>query len=165
MVVASGPGWQPLARLFQRGVDTACADADCGNEAKAIQSSSKVVDFARSLQGFGQYPGVDEYTEITLKKGTIIYGGSPGQSNFYTTVSAIEKSGRNAQKIWRGLQVAPNDKYGYRSWMTAYEVTEDVVVAVGKALANPNHGAGGLPQIVVENYDKVLRPLVSIRLQ
>ena len=58
MVVASGPGWQPLARLFQRGVDTACADADCGNEAKAIQSSSKVVDFTRSLQGFGQYPGV-----------------------------------------------------------------------------------------------------------
>ena len=35
-------------------------------------------DFARSLQGSGSYPGVDRYRDISLKKGTIIYGGQCG---------------------------------------------------------------------------------------
>ncbi len=116
-------------------------------------------DFARSLQGSGAYPGVDRWRDITLKKGTIIYGGDPGQSAFYTTGSAIGRTGDSATDIFQGLQVAAHPVHGYRPAMTAYEVTADVPAAFGRSLANPQHGAGRLPQIVLPNYKDFLRPI------
>ncbi|MCD4825464.1 MAG: hypothetical protein K8S55_12775, partial [Phycisphaerae bacterium] len=123
------------------------------------------VQFAESLQGRNPYAGVDRFRNITLKEGTTIYGGAPGQSNYYTTASGLQRSGGSASNLFRGLQVERNDLLGYRPGVTAYRVTQDVPAAFGRALANPQHGTGKLPQIVLENYKSVLQPLYSIPLK
>jgi len=131
-------------------------------------------EYARSLQGSGNYPGKDVYRDITLKKGKIIYGGTPGQSEFYTTKSALNRSDFSSGKLFDGLQVAPgNPAYVpvhsttglNRPGVTAYEVTSDIPAAFGRTLANPGQGSGGLPQIVIENYQDFLKPIYSIPLK
>ncbi|MFC3123054.1 hypothetical protein [Agaribacter flavus] len=71
------------------------------------------------------------------------------------------------------MQVAPGDPARipvhpvtglYRPGVTAYEVIQDIPAAFGRTLANPQHGTGGLPQIVIENYQDYLRPLYSLPL-
>ena len=58
----------------------ACKKAESGGVRTKSQSEG-----ARSWQGKGDYPGVDNWSDTTLKKGTTVWGGAPGQSNFYTT--------------------------------------------------------------------------------
>ena len=124
-------------------------------------STGTPADFARSQQGSGAYLGIDRWRDITLKKGTIIYGGEPGQSAFYTTGSAITRVGDSATDLFQGLQVAPHPVYGYRPAITAYEVMDDVPAAFGRTLANPQNGVGGLPQVVVPDFSKFLRPIYT----
>lgn len=133
--------------------------------AEFVATNRTPSQFARGLQGSGSYPGVDTFKDITLKKGTVIYGGAPGQSNFYTTASALERSGGSSSSLFQGLQVSPHPSFGYRPGVTAYEVMDDLPAAFGRTLANPQHGAGGLPQIVIENYDSVLKPIYSVPLK
>ena len=83
----------------------------------------------------------------------------PGQSSFYTTGSAIRRTGDSAADIFQGLQVAPHPVHGYRPALTAYEVIDDIPAAFGRTLANPQNGAGGLPQIVIPNWQGSLRPV------
>lgn len=137
-------------------------------------SSSTPSEYARSLQGSGNYPGKDVYRDITLSKGTVIYGGTPGQSEFYTTKSALERSGFSSERLFDGLQVAPGDPSRIpthsitglnRPGVTAYEVINDIPAAFGRTLANPGQGSGGLPQIVIENYQDFLKPIYSIPLK
>src|SRR6185295_17900563 len=64
--------------------------------------------YARTLQGKGDYPGIDRFKDIILKKGKLIYAGFPGQGNFYTTASAIRRAGDSAGALNRGLQIAPH---------------------------------------------------------
>ncbi|WP_420883345.1 RHS repeat-associated core domain-containing protein [Xenorhabdus bovienii] len=130
-------------------------------KAASIQSPS---EFARNWQGQGEYPGVDRFKDITVKKDTILMAGAPGQGNFYTTVSAIERSGFFQEDVFKGLQVMPHPQFGYRPGMTAYRVLEDTPAAFGIVRANPQHGAGGLPQIVIKNYEGILEPLYSVKL-
>lgn len=113
---------------------------------------------AQSWQGKGAYPGVDTYRDITLKKGTVIFAGDPGQSNYYTTASAVSRSGGSAQGLSEGLQVKPHPTFGYRPNVRAYEVTEDTPAAFGIARANPQYGQGGLPQVYIPDYS-TLKPL------
>ncbi len=119
---------------------------------------------ARRLQGSGAYPGIDTFRDITLRKGTIVYGGHPGQSAFYTTASGLKRSEGSASLLFQGLQVARHPTRGYRPGVMAYEVVEDVPAAFGRALANPHHGAGRLPQIVVPGFEAALRPVNMIPL-
>ena len=109
---------------------------------------------------------VDAYRAITLKKGTVIYAGHPGQSHFYTTASGLSRSGGTVKGFNEGLQVMPHKLKGYRGEVQAYRVTEDVSAAFGKVSANPQHGAGGLPQVVVKDFGSVLEPVgTPIRLK
>ena len=94
-----------------------------------------------------------------MKKGTIIYGGARGQSAFYTTGGAFRRVGDSAAELWQGLQVQPHRTFGYRGSITAYEVIEDVPAAFGRALENGQFGPGRLPQIVVPEFQKFLRPI------
>jgi hypothetical protein len=118
-----------------------------------------VSGIARSFQGSVKYPNVDRFKNITLKKGTLIYGGYPGQGLFYTTASALRRSGASSSALWRGLQVAAHQKHPPRTRMAAYLVAEDTPAAFGLALANVENGLGGLPQIVVPSYLTSLRYL------
>ena len=116
-------------------------------------------DFARSLQGNRDYPGIDRFKDISLKKGTIIYGGFPGQGHFYTTSSAIRRVGDSATTFNRGLQIAPHRTKPPRSRYAAYEVLSDTPAAFALATANSTHGHGWLPQLVVPSYRTSLQYL------
>jgi RHS repeat-associated protein len=120
--------------------------------------------FARSLQGTAKYPGIDRFRDITLKKGTLLYGGFPGQTAFYTTSSALRRAGESADRLFGGLQVRKHAIFGYRTRVAAYEVTEDTQAAMGLAIANVDYGTGWLPQVVVPSYEASLRFLREIAL-
>ncbi len=117
---------------------------------------------ARSLQGSGLYTGIDRFRDITLQKGTIIYGGAPGQTAFYTTESALVRASGSRTALAQGLQIAPHPSLGYRPGVTAYEVIQETPAAFGRALANPQFGSGRLPQVVVPDFDNALSPLYTI---
>jgi filamentous hemagglutinin len=112
---------------------------------------------ASTYQGTRHYPGIDRFRDIMLKKGTVVLGGYPGQSAFYTTMSALRRSGQSAAKLFGGLQVRFHESHGYRARVAAYEVIEDTPAAIGLALANSRHGLGRYPQIVVPSFATTLR--------
>lgn len=122
-------------------------------------SSSGASAIARSFQGQGRYPGVDRFKNITLKKGTIVYAGYPGQSAFYTTAGAMRRAGHSSTALFRGLQVAAHETKGPRVRAAAFEVMEDTPAAFALALANRQHGPGWLPQVAVPSYMTSLRYL------
>jgi hypothetical protein len=121
--------------------------------------------FARSLQGTPKYPGIDRFRDITLKKGTILYGGFPGQTAFYTTSSALRRSGDSASRLFRGLQTREHDALGYRTRLAAYEVVDETSAAFGLAIANAAYGTGRLPQVVVPSYETSLRFILDFPLE
>ena len=133
------------------------------------ESGSKTPsEIARSWQGTGKYPGIDDYVDITVEKGTVLYRGEPNGTEYFTTLEAIEQSGRDATKLFEGLQVEKNPIHGYRGEMQGYIFNEDVVSAYGITNANPQFGKGGLPQYYVPNVqyliDKgILTPLDNIK--
>ena len=134
--------------------------------AKALsKAGEEVVRLARSAQGTKEYPGIDDWTSMVIPKGTKIWGGTPGQSNFYTNEKTMQIAGNDATKIFEGLQVDKSKKTNlYREYMTEYEVTEDTVVGYSKALANSNYGPGGFEQYYVKDYENCLKSVRSIEL-
>mgnify|MGYP000847415481 CR=1 FL=1 len=117
---------------------------------------------AKMWQGNDLYPGIDDWKNIVLKKGTKIWGGAPGQSNFYSSEKVIQEVNHDATKLFRGLQVSKGKYPLYRPGMTQYEVKEDIIVGYSKALANTQHGPGGFEQYYVPNPQEVLKPIKSI---
>ena len=119
---------------------------------------------ARSFQGRKEFPGVDRFKDITLKKGTLLYGGLPGQSAFYTTQGAFRRAGGSAQALTNGLQMRKHGTHGIRTRFAAYEVLQDTPAAFGLAIANPIHGTGWMPQVVVPSFQSTLRHLADFQL-
>jgi RHS repeat-associated protein len=119
---------------------------------------------ARSMQGTARYPNVDRFRNIVLKKGTLVYGGFPGQGAFYTTARSIRRAGASASRLWDGLQIAAHDTLPPRARMAVYEILEDTQAAFGLALANAANGAGGYAQIVVPSFRTSLRYLTDFAL-
>ena len=111
---------------------------------------------ARSWQGVGKYIGVDDYINVNVKKGTILYRGEPNGSEYFTTLDAIEQSGRNATTLFEGLQVERHPIRGYRGEMQGYLFNEDIASAYGLTSANPQFGRGGLPQYFIPNVDDLI---------
>ena len=125
---------------------------------------------ARSWQGAGDYMGVDEYVDTPIHKGRILYRGEPNGTEYFTTLEAVEQSGRNATTLFEGLQVQAHPKFGYRGEMGGYLFNEEVAAAYGITNANPQFGKGGLPQYYVPDAQKlidmgVLTPVDTITLQ
>lgn len=143
------------------GGSVACADGDCTNE---ITSAAQ---YAQNLQGKGRYPGIDQFAETTIKQGELLIGAAEkhGRTAFYTTIDSFVRSGRSAEALWQGLQVAPDEIYGYRQAVTVYRAISDIPAAVGQALANPQYGPGGYTQVVIEGFQDVLEPIISILLK
>jgi hypothetical protein len=104
------------------------------------------------LQGSIDHPGVDRFKDIVLKKGTIVYAGFPGQGHFYTTASAMRRISGSSVAFNQGLQIAPHRFKPMRTRYAAYEVLNDTPAAFALAIANPAHGNGWLPQLVVPSY-------------
>lgn len=122
-------------------------------------------DFAKEWQGAGDYPGVDNYRNITLPEGTIVVAGLPGQGSYYTTLNSLRRTGLVTENIWEGLQVKPHNEFGYRKEMGIFVLTEDAPAAIGIVKANPQYGKGGMTQIVIPGFDGITKHVTSIRLQ
>ena len=101
------------------------------------------------------YGGVDAWTMTTLPQGSIVYGGLPGQSAFYTNASAVVDSGVNASNLFGTLQVAPDAAVGFRPAMGIYEVTSDIDVPTSLTMANPQFGPGGATQFYITDWGKL----------
>ncbi|MDE1150581.1 MAG: DUF6531 domain-containing protein [Azospirillaceae bacterium] len=134
----------------------------CGLEGEALTPAEQ----AKAWQGNERYPGVDDYKDITLQKGQIVVGASPGPSEYYTTMEAYEATGGTAEGYYNNLQIRPNidnpDFPKYRSGVTVYEVAEEAPAATGQTLANPQYGTGGATQVFIPSYKTSLKPLYSI---
>ncbi len=129
---------------------------------KEVVATVDAASMARKWQGTVDYPGIDDWTNITIKKGTKVWGGAPGQSNFYTTEEMMQLVGNDATKLNQGLQIGKGSYSHYRPGMTQYEVTQDIIVGSSKALANPQYGPGGFAQYFIPNFNEALKPIQSI---
>lgn len=118
---------------------------------------------AQSWQGSDDYPGIDSYQDVTVQKGTVLYRGEPNGSEYFTTLDAVEDSGRNAQTLFEGLQVKPHDVYGYRGEVSGYMFTKNVTGGYGITSANPQFGSGGLPQYFIPNIKQLIEKGVLIK--
>ena len=118
-------------------------------------ASQDASTLARAWQGNGAYTGVDAWRNITLKEGSYVAGGLPGQSNFYTTIKGLNRSNLSASSFSEGLQIQPHPTFGYRGQAGIYQVTGNTPAAFGTTSANPQFGAGGIPQIFVPDFSKL----------
>ena len=64
-----------------------------------------IVNKASRWQGKGDYPGVDDWKVGKTRKGDVIYGGIPGQSEFYLSKASVDAAGGSKEKLWRSAQV------------------------------------------------------------
>ena len=118
----------------------------------------------RSWQGVGDYPGIDDWIIVKIPRGTKIYGGLPGQTEFYSIEKSLRDVGYDMKKYWQSLQVKENEKLGYRTKVGEFELLHDLEVGIAKTLNNPQFGVGGAWQIFVENFKKDLSLIREIDL-
>ncbi|MCU6432911.1 DUF4150 domain-containing protein [Undibacterium sp. Jales W-56] len=117
---------------------------------------------ARSWQGTKPYDGVDSYSNMVVKKGTVLYtlyphGNAPG--NYLVKGSTVIGSA-SARDYNDALQVAHKDNWDspnardMRTKVHAYVLNKDTCMAVGSTEKNPHLGSGGGVQYFIENSDK-----------
>ena len=123
---------------------------------RALISTSKSEVSASALaklwQGKGAYSGVDAWRDITLREGKYVVGGLPGQSEYYTTISGLNRSNLSKSNLWEGLQVQTHAVKGYRNEVGIYKIQTNTRAAFGTTYSNPQFGEGGLPQIFIPQY-------------
>jgi hypothetical protein len=119
-----------------------------------------------SWQGQGDYPGVDDWTTAKIPGYFDLYGGLPGQSEYYSISQTITDTDTIMVDYWESLQVKAHPQFGYRSMVGVFDIKNDsIVVVISKTLANPQYGAGGGWQIYVGNFAEVLMVLDTIYLK
>jgi hypothetical protein len=119
----------------------------------AINSSDNtLLNTVKGWQGSGSYPGVDDWEIFEIPAGTKLYGGLPGQSEFYSVEKSLLDVNFDKASYWNSLQVSPHPQFGYRPKVGEYTVNTTIKVAVSKTLANPQHGAGGAWQVFVDDF-------------
>lgn len=141
-------------------VQAADADALVHNCPIAGGAATDPATEAASWQGSGACPGVDAWSNVTLKAGTIVHAGEPGVSGFFASDAAAASVGSDAQALNEGLQIAPRAGF-YRPGLTAFRLTQDVQAARSIALANSQFGAGGLEQFYIPSWADVTEPVVT----
>ena len=70
-------------------------------------------EVAAAWQGTYTYVGVDDYTNIVLHEGDIIWMGEPFPTGYSTTQEAVMKAGNNAQDIFGGLKQRFDPNFDY----------------------------------------------------
>lgn len=138
--------------------------ADTGIDAVWV-SDTTLLNTVKGWQGSGDYPGVDEWAIATIPAGLDLYGGLPGQSEYYTIAETLTEADTMKVAYWESLQVKAHPTFGYRSDVGIFDVNATTTVAIARTLANPQYGAGGAWQIYVENFGTDLTALDTIALQ
>ncbi|MGX9715024.1 RHS repeat-associated core domain-containing protein [Janthinobacterium lividum] len=119
---------------------------------------------ARNWQGPHNYPylGQDIYTNVVVKKGTVLftlYPHGPAPGNYFSKADAVLANGE-ARKFNDAVQVAHADNSKHRgvrpmrTQLHVYILKEDICMAEGISRNNPNFGPGGAQQLFLENRDK-----------
>lgn len=127
---------------------------------------------AASWQGKGNYPGVDKYMDIKLKKGDKIFILESEyeiehniHSGYATNLKTVVTSDYDSKILSRKLQIKPyyNDAEDplyayYRNYITKYTINDDFLdVAFGEqTLANIQFGEGGAPQYYIKKIDELI---------
>lgn len=137
---------------------------DTGIDAVWVSDTS-LLNTVKGWQGSGDYPGVDEWATATIPAGIDLYGGLPGQSEYYTIDQTLIDADTMKVPYWESLQVKAHPTFGYRPDVGIFDLNATTTVAIARTLANPQYGAGGAWQIYVENYTTDLTPLDTIALQ
>ncbi|HRT88362.1 MAG TPA: RHS repeat-associated core domain-containing protein [Anaerohalosphaeraceae bacterium] len=133
-------------------------------ESQAARAASNIdVLFAKEAQLQAGY-AMDAWSMTSLTAGSIVYGGIPGQSAFYTDAATVIASDISRANLFQSLQAAPNPLRGYRPAVSMYQVMSDIRVPTGISLANPAFGPGGGTQFYIGNYLKYLRTAGDIEL-
>ncbi len=122
-----------------------------------VKFNPNLQQVARGSQGSGAYPGIDNWIVVEIPAGTKVYGGVPGQSNFYTPYETLSDASLSKPDVWKSLQVEPHPQFGYRSQVAEYELGGTVEVSFSKVAANPQHGNGGAFQYFVETFQSQVR--------
>lgn len=120
---------------------------------------------AKRWQGAGNYLGVDAWEVFEISANTKLYGGLPGQSEFYSVEKSLLDVNSDKVKYWESLQVAPHPTFGFRPKVGEYTVNTLIKVAVSKTLANPQFGTGGAWQVFVDDYTKKITFVKEIPLK
>jgi filamentous hemagglutinin len=120
---------------------------------------------AKRWQGSGNYPGVDNWQVFEIPANTRLYGGLPGQSEFYSIEQSLKAVNNNKVKYWESLQVAPNPTMGFRPKVGEFLLNSSTKVAVSITLANPQFGKGGAWQVFVVDFKNKLTKIKEINLE
>ena len=124
---------------------------------QAIEASDdSLLIKAKRWQGSGNYPGIDNWQVYEIPSQTILYGGLPGQSEFYSIEQSLKMVNSNKVKYWESLQVASHPTFGYRSKVGEYLLNTPTKVAVSITLANPKFGKGGAWQVFINDFERKL---------
>lgn len=138
--------------------------ADTGIDAIWVSDTS-LLNTVKGWQGVGDYPGVDEWAIATIPAGLDLYGGLPGQSEYYTISQTLIDSDTLKAPYWESLQVKAHPTFGYRPNVGIFDLNTTTTVAIARTLANPQYGTGGAWQIYVENYTTDLTVLDTVSLK
>ena len=128
-------------------------------------SDTALLNKVKSWQGVGDYPGVDKWATATIPVGSDLYGGLPGQSEYYTISQTLVSADTMKVAYWESLQVKAHPTYGYRPSVGVFDLSQKTTVAIARTLANSQYGKGGAWQIYLENFTTVLSPLDTIALK
>jgi len=137
--------------------------ANIAESAAARDASNFEIAIARESQVLSGY-NADKFWLQPIPKGSIVYGGTPGQTAWYTNAETLLTTHLEREATWNALQVAPNPVLGYRPSVRAYRVLEDLVVPAGNATNNPALGAGGGWQYFIKQYSHKLSPIRGFNL-
>jgi hypothetical protein len=134
------------------GCDPCCSDPS--TEAKKWQGGAKNEPYFQQ----------DSYTNTVVKKGTVLYTLYPHGTNtpnyFSKAGQVLATRGQGARAYNDALQLAHKGNWAspkardMRTQLHKFIVKEDVCMAVGKASANTNLGAGGGTQYFISDADK-----------
>lgn len=117
---------------------------------------SIIIKQVNAWQGTSFYPGIDDWVTCEIPEGTILLGGLPGQTEFYSVSVTLQNANSEKEKYWKSLQVSPHPQFGYRIRLGEFVLQNKSRVALSKTLANPQHGIGGAWQVFLPNYNAVL---------
>jgi len=126
---------------------------------------TSLLNSVKAWQGQGDYPGVYKWTTAKIPNSFDLYGGLPGQSEYYTIGSTLTAADTLQKTYWESLQVKENLQYGYRPMVGVFEMHDTLVVALAKTLANPQYGEGGAWQIYVKDFAEDLTVFDTVYLK
>ncbi|WP_197720840.1 RHS repeat-associated core domain-containing protein [Rothia aeria] len=119
---------------------------------------------AAGWQGSEDYPGVDNWKNVVLEKGTILFtlyphgpaGMASAPGNYFVRGYAVRSTRGNARAFNDSVQVKHSGNAtaarDMRKQLHIFVVEEDI--CVGKSKANKKYGDGGAAQYYIRDMDK-----------